>query len=369
MSGATSESTPRPMSGPVISSTLTDGIVTLRDSTPSDVPDLLAGRDDQRRRFLGLGSDEPQPSFCIVAEGEVTGWVDYDRHPDHSWLGGDEVNVGYELFPAFRGRGLATRSLQLMLHHLAVRGEHRVASLLIDPMNAPSLALATRVGFAASGEIGDQRYFRRVIPPLRYTDSVVEIRPQRPDDLERHLSAIDDAQIDWLWLPGERELWEAMTPERQRQHQLEYLRTSQATFGQGPKWRFSADAGDEQYVAYIDCDLANPDVPAGEANIAYVTHPSFRRRGFASRAVLLMLAFLADHTGAREAHLVIDAENDDSTRVAGGVGTYERERFVGRDGRIKVRYVVEITRPWQQWSTSTVRPARDAHITPSSSTP
>jgi RimJ/RimL family protein N-acetyltransferase len=352
MSGATSESTPRPTSGQLMSSALTDGIVTLRGSTPSDVPALLAGRDDQRRRFLGVGSDEPQPTFCIVAEGEVAGWVDYDRDADHSWLGIDEVNVGYELFPSFRGRGLATRALQLMLHHLAVRGEHRVASLLIDPANAPSLALATRAGYVASGEIGDQRYFRRDIPPLRYTDGVVEIRAQRPDDLERHLSAIDEAQIDWLWLPGDRELWEAMTPERQRERQLEYLRMSQAAFGQGPKWRFSVDAGEERYVAYVDCDLANPDVPPGEANIAYVTHPSFRRRGFATRAVLLVLAFLADHTGAREAHLVIDAENDDSIRVADGVGSYERERFAGPNGRVKVRYVIEITRPRQQYGQS-----------------
>ena len=338
-----------------MSSTLTDGIVTLRGSTPGDSHALLAGRDDERRRFLGDGNDGPEPMFCIVAEGEVAGWVDYDRHVDHSWLGLDEVNVGYELFPSFRGRGLATRALQLMLHHLAVRGEHRVASLLIDPANAPSLALATRAAFVANGEIGDQCYFRRVIPPLRYNDGVVEIRAQRPNDLERHLSAIDDAQIDWLWLPGERELWEAMTPERQREHQLEHLRTSQATFGQGPNWRFSVDADDEQYVAYVDCDLANPDVPAGEANISYVTHPSFRQRGFATRAVLLVLAFLADHTGAREAHLVIDAENDPSIRLAGGVGVYERERFAGADGRVKVRHVVEITSP-----SSSNRPARFA---------
>ncbi len=331
-----------------MSSTLTDGIVTLRGSTPSDVPTLLAGRDDQRRRFLGVGSDKPQPTFCIVTDGELAGWVDYDRDADHSWLGIDEVNVGYELFPPFHGRGFATRALQLMLHHLAVRGEHWDASLLIDPANAPSLALATRAGYVSSGQIGDQRYFRRDIPPLRYADGVVEIRAQRRDDLERHLSAIDDAQIDWLWLPGERELWEAMTPQRQREHQLQYLRTSQETFGQGPKWRFSVDAGEQRYVAYVHCDLANPDVPPGEANIAYVTHPSFRRRGFATRAVLLVLAFLADHSGAPEAQLVIDAENDDSIRVADGVGSYQRERFAAAKGRVKVRYVVEITRPRQQ---------------------
>ena len=64
--------------------------------------------------------------------------------------------------------------------------------------------------------------------------------------------------------------------------------------------------------------------------------------------MLLVRAFLAVHTGVGEAHLVIDAENDDSIRVARGVSPYERERFAGRDGRVKLRHVVEITRPGQQ---------------------
>jgi RimJ/RimL family protein N-acetyltransferase len=218
------------------------------------------------------------------------------------------------------------------------------ASLLIDPENLASLAVATRARFVPSGVIQGQRYFRRRVPPLLYSDGVVEIRRQRPDDLDRHLGAIDDTQIDWLWLPGERELWEAMTPEAQRAHQLAHLQQSHDTFGEGPQWRFSVDAGDEDYVAYVDCDLANPHVPAGEANIAYVSHPSFRRQGFVSRAVLLVVAFVADHTGAREAYLVIDAENQASLGVARKVGASERDRFVDTDGRSKIRHVIEIRR-------------------------
>lgn len=105
MRAVTSEGTPlnASTSGPLMSSTLTDGVVTLRGSTASDIPDLLAGRDDQRRRFLGVGSDEPQPSFCIIVEGEVAGWVDHDCDADHPWLGVGEVNVGYELSPPSAG--------------------------------------------------------------------------------------------------------------------------------------------------------------------------------------------------------------------------------------------------------------------------
>ncbi len=330
--------------GPLHHSRLRDGVVTLRPSRPADAPALLAGRDEQSRRFLGPGDDNPHPTFCVLAGDELAGWADYDHDAEHDWLESDEVNVGYELFPAFRGRGLATRSLQLLLHHLALDGIWGTASLLIDPENLPSLAVATRSSFLSAGDIGGQRYFRRRVPPLRYSDGVVEIRRQRPDDLDRHLGAIDDAQIDWLWLPGERQLWEAMTPEGQRAHQLAHLRRSYDTFAEGPLWRFSVDAGDQQYVAYVECNLANPQVAAGEANISYICHPSFRRQGFASRAVALVFAFVAEHTGAREAHLVIDAENEASLGVARRVGAVERERFVDSDGRSKIRHVVEIRR-------------------------
>jgi RimJ/RimL family protein N-acetyltransferase len=330
--------------GAVDRATVRDGVVTLRHSRPDDVPVLLAGRDEQRQRFLGPGEKNPHPTFCILVGDEIAGWIDYDHDAEHGWLGIDEVNVGYELFPAFRGRGLATRSLQLLIHHLAVGGIWSTASLLIDPENSPSLAVAKRSSFMSSGAIQGQRYFRRSVPPLRYSDGVVEIRRQRPNDLDRHLGAIDDTQIDWLWLPGERELWEAMTPEAQRAHQLAHLQRSHDTFGEGPEWRFSVDAGDEDYVAYVDCNLANPHVATGEANISYVSHPSFRRRGFASRAVLLVVAFIADHTGAREAHLVIDAENGASLGVAAKVGASESDRFVDTDGRSKIRHVIEIRR-------------------------
>ncbi len=94
----------------------------------------------------------------------------------------------------------------------------------------------------------------------------------------------------------------------------------------------------------LDCNLASPQVVVGKANISYVSHPSFRRHGFAGRAVVLVLPFLADHTGAREAHLVIDAENEPSLGAAHHVGASDRERFVDSGGRTKVHHVIEIRR-------------------------
>lgn len=114
--------------------------------------------------------------------------------------------------------------------------------------------------------------------------------------------------------------------------------------GSGPKWTFSVDAAGARYVAYVDCDLANDHVPHGEANISYSAHPGHRGRGYVSRAVRLMLEFLVDHTGCREAHIVIDSENAASLRVAAAVGASHVDHWTNKDGRIMLRHVLPTSR-------------------------
>ncbi len=238
--------------------------------------------------------------------------------------------------------GNASRALHLLLHHLATRTSYRTAVLRVPPGEDGLLAAATAAGFAASGTVGSDRLLARAVPPVTYTDGVVTIRPLRPDDIDRHLEAIDDEQIDWLWLPGDRERWEAMTPAQQREHNVEYLRASQDTFGSGPKWIFAADLAGASYVAYVDCDLANSNVGVGEANISYTGHPAYRGQGNVSRAVRLITNFLRDHTGAGSAHIIVDARNATSLRVAHAVGAVETERWQDEYDRTMIRHVLPL---------------------------
>jgi RimJ/RimL family protein N-acetyltransferase len=130
---------------------LTDGAVAIRASTPADSPVLIEGRDDESRRFLGEGDTDPAPTACITVGGRVVGWVDFD--PDRPWLLAEEVNLGYNVFPAFRGCGYATRGVSLLLRYLADSTDWRVATLLIHPDNAASLALARRLAFTPHGDL------------------------------------------------------------------------------------------------------------------------------------------------------------------------------------------------------------------------
>jgi RimJ/RimL family protein N-acetyltransferase len=135
----------------------TDGVVTIRPSTPADVPTLVGGRDASFHRFMGEGDPSPSPTACIVVAGAVVGWVDHDD--ERSWLPPGAVNVGYHVFEVERGHGYATRAVRLLLQHLAEDTAWDTATLLIDPANERSLALADRLGFAPAGHIDGSSFW------------------------------------------------------------------------------------------------------------------------------------------------------------------------------------------------------------------
>lgn len=142
---------------------LSDGLVAIRPMARDDVPVLVAGRDETSRRFLGDGDPEPCPVACIVVDALVVGWVDYDH--DREWLADDELNLGYMLFSEHRGHGYASRAVRLLLRHLADDTPWRVATLLIQPENAPSLALAQPLGFRQMGALDGNPYWKLPIRP------------------------------------------------------------------------------------------------------------------------------------------------------------------------------------------------------------
>ncbi|MGI8794611.1 MAG: GNAT family N-acetyltransferase [Acidimicrobiales bacterium] len=325
---------------------MSDGVVTVRAPAAGDSAVLISGRDEEFHRWMGMGTEEPDPTGCVVVDGVVVGWVDFDL--DHDWLEPGEVNVGYNVFAPYRGQGYAPRAVQLLGHHLAMRTPHRGMSLLIDTENKRSLALAERLGFTPApsrrGQPPGQQFFTRPVAALTYTDNVVSIRSLTVDDLDADLEAKDDEQIDWLWLPGQREHWEAMTVDEQRAHALSGLRQAQESFGHGPKWRFAGDVLGSRYAVYADCDLANDRVPRGQANISYSAHPRHRGHGYVSRAVRLVLRFLADNTGAQEAHIIIDPLNTASLRVARSVGAVQTDGFLDEYGTQMIRHVLPISR-------------------------
>jgi RimJ/RimL family protein N-acetyltransferase len=138
-----------------------DGVVSIRPLGRRDAEVLLAGRDEEWHRWLGPGHNSPDPAACIVVGDDIVGYIDYCS--DLSWLQTGEVNVGYNVLAAYRRKGYASRALQLLMRYLDECTAVHTATLLIDPCNAPSLAVANHAGFSLSGHVGRGCYFKRAV--------------------------------------------------------------------------------------------------------------------------------------------------------------------------------------------------------------
>ncbi len=124
-------------------------MVAIRPPAPGEDRLLIAGRDAEWERWLGPGSDHPEPSAVILAGEELVGWVDADPSP--GWLEPGGVNLGYSVFRPHRRRGYALRALRLLLAHLSEHTACTTASLVIDPANVASLGVARALGAEARG--------------------------------------------------------------------------------------------------------------------------------------------------------------------------------------------------------------------------
>lgn len=124
--------------------TLSDGVVSIRPPEPGDIEALVAGRDTESDRWLGTADQSPDPTACVMVDGRIVGWVDYDT--DQKWLQPREVNVGYNIFRPHRRQGYATRAVRLLLARLADATETSRAYLAIDAENRGSIAVARALG-------------------------------------------------------------------------------------------------------------------------------------------------------------------------------------------------------------------------------
>jgi RimJ/RimL family protein N-acetyltransferase len=95
---------------------------------------------------------------------------------------------------------------------------------------------------------------------------------------------------------------------------------------------------DDQLVGWVDYDL-DPDhdwLGPGEVNVGYYLFPTARGKGYASRAVALLLEHLSRDTEHTAATLLIHPENVRSLALAGRLGFDQKgevngEPFFTRD--------------------------------------
>ena len=154
--------------------TLHDDLILLDAITLADAAAHLAGEDDEIVRWLGQGErSTPEtvgawiernlrswelggPVFAFAVRerttGTLVGHVDANVGLDQDGVGPGEANVSYSLHARARGRGYATRAVELVCSFLRDR-EAAAAVIRAEPDNPASLAVAERAGFVRGDTI------------------------------------------------------------------------------------------------------------------------------------------------------------------------------------------------------------------------
>ena len=99
-----------------------------------------------------------------------------------------------------------------------------------------------------------------------------------------------------------------------------------------------------EVVGWVDHDdhHAHPWLTPSQCNVGYHVFAAHRGRGYAARAVRLLLDELGELGTCTEATFLVDAENVASLRVAGAVGAVEQDRPVNAEGRPQEFLVVPV---------------------------
>jgi RimJ/RimL family protein N-acetyltransferase len=149
--------------------------------------------------------------------------------------------------------------------------------------------------------------------PWPLSDGVVNLRPPRPGE-ERVLVAGRDTEWErWLG-PGE-----------------------------GQSRPTAVVLVGAEVVGWVDYDTDRDWLGPHEVNVGYNIFASYRRRGYAARAVRLLLRHLRDQTDYQRANLVIDMANLASLGVARALGAQVVQPNFDEDGELSsLRYVVAL---------------------------
>jgi RimJ/RimL family protein N-acetyltransferase len=157
---------------------------------------------------------------------------------------------------------------------------------------------------------------RAASPPWPVGDGVVTLRPPTPGDEPILISGRDAEWERWLG-PGS-----------------EHPRPTAVIEANG------------EIVGWVDYDPGTDWLGPGEVNVGYNVFAPHRRRGYAGRALRLLIEVLRDHTGYERAYFVIDVENRASLAVARALGARPvPERAEATGLATSVHHVVDVGGP------------------------
>jgi RimJ/RimL family protein N-acetyltransferase len=100
---------------------------------------------------------------------------------------------------------------------------------------------------------------------------------------------------------------------------------------------------EDKIIGWVDYDTDRDWLGPHEVNVGYNVFAPYRRRGYATRALRLLLGLLRDHTDYQRANLVIDVGNVASLGLARALGAQVVQSNFDEAGRLSsLRHVVDL---------------------------
>jgi RimJ/RimL family protein N-acetyltransferase len=186
------------------------GSIRLLPMTPAFLEALLADRreeaereldivlfadypSDGERRFLAMRLRQMYEDVRFQVWGEhafvlgeqMVGHGGYDGPPgSNAARAPDAVELGYAIFAPYRGRGYGTVAARTLMDMAEKRANVRHFVLAVSPTNAPSLAIAHKLGFRKTGErIDDTRGLEHVFELHRDAEESPRAAPRFSSDI------------------------------------------------------------------------------------------------------------------------------------------------------------------------------------------
>jgi RimJ/RimL family protein N-acetyltransferase len=118
-----------------------------------------------------------------------------------------------------------------------------------------------------------------------------------------------------------------------------------------------------EIVGWVDYDPGPTWLGVGEVNVGYNVFAPHRRRGYASRALRLLIEVLRDRTDYDRAYFVIDAGNRASLGVARALGARPVPEHAAATGLVNsVHHVFDVGATGVDRSTGERRPVDDGPV-------
>lgn len=157
---------------------------------------------------------------------------------------------------------------------------------------------------------------------ISLSDGIITLSPLHPDDAEAHLAGEDQLLVRWL--SGTNGTRDGVTA---------YLRHCQQQWDTGgPLQAFGIRVGADNVLAgTIDLRWATDNARPGLVPLAYGLYPHYRRRGLATRAVLVACRYVASE-GGTHAIIRVAPDNVASAAVARRAGFAADTYTYGQDG-------------------------------------